>query len=73
MELSFWNNNKKWRIVTVYSQDIEETLRKLKEDIREEEEEHLIIGGNWNTRTGEEGRPIEIGKIEVGEMSLVGG
>lgn len=28
MEISFWNNNKKWKIVTVYSQDMEETLKR---------------------------------------------
>lgn len=28
MEISFWNNNKKWKIVMVYSQDMEETLKR---------------------------------------------
>lgn len=39
----------------------------MKKEIPEEEEEHLIIGGDWNARTGEAG-PIEIRGIEVGEM-----
>lgn len=28
MEISFWNNNKKWKIMRVYSQDMEETLKR---------------------------------------------
>lgn len=40
----------------------------MKEEIPEEDDEHLIIEADLNARTGEEGRPIEIRGIEVGEM-----
>lgn len=40
----------------------------MKEEIPEEDEEHLIIEGDLNARTGEEGGPIEIRGIEVEEM-----
>ncbi|XP_036150976.1 golgin subfamily A member 6-like protein 22, partial [Monomorium pharaonis] len=60
------HNGNRWRIVTVYSQDIEETMDALTELIQEEEEEFLMIGGDCNARTGREGGPI---REEEGEDS----
>ena len=47
-----------WRVLTVYSQKIEETMREIAEGIEEEKEEALLIGGNFNARVGEEGGPF---------------
>lgn len=65
-EVKFTLSGNKWRVVTIYSQNIEETQRKLEDNIREEEEGHLIIGGDWNARTGDEGGPVR-GEIEERE------
>lgn len=59
MEIKFTHNKNRWRIVTIYSQDMEETMEKLKEEIEEDKKGFLIIGGDFNARTGEEGGPIE--------------
>ncbi|XP_025997477.2 golgin subfamily A member 6-like protein 6 [Solenopsis invicta] len=52
-------NGNSWRIVTLYSQKIEETVETLTEQIPEEEENYLLIGGDFNARTGNKGGPIE--------------
>lgn len=61
METSFVYDKKKWRIVTLYSQDIKEALDIIKE-IKEEVEEYLMIGGDFNARTGNEGGLIGEGE-----------
>lgn len=48
----------RWNIITVYSQNIEETMEIITEYIQEEKEEHLVIGGDYNARTGNRGGPI---------------
>jgi len=45
-------NDNKWKIITLYSQKIEETIEVLFEHVPEEEEECLVIGGDCNARTG---------------------
>ena len=40
-------NGNRWRIITLYSQKIEKTMETLTEHILEEEEEHLLIGGDF--------------------------
>ncbi|XP_039304823.1 golgin subfamily A member 6-like protein 22 [Solenopsis invicta] len=52
-------NGNSWRIVTLYSQKIEETVETLTEQIPEEEENYLLIEGDFNARTGNKGGPIE--------------
>lgn len=47
-----------WRVLTVYSQKIEETMKEIVEGIEEEEEEALLIGGDFNARVGDEGGPF---------------
>jgi len=54
MELCVMYNKNKWRIITIYSQNVEETLVNLREEIEEEKEGHLMIGGDYNARTGNE-------------------
>lgn len=57
-EIGLKYNGNRWRIVTVYSQDIEENMNILTDQIHEEEEEYVMIGGDYNARTGNEGGPI---------------
>lgn len=62
MELSFVYNRNRWRMLTVYSQNVEENLKVIMEEIQENEENYLIIGGDLNARTGNEGGPIGRGE-----------
>ncbi|KAG7203932.1 hypothetical protein KM043_017090 [Ampulex compressa] len=55
-------NNKNWRIVVVYSSNIGETLGYLESEIKEEEEDLLLLGGDFNARTANEGGPIGRGE-----------
>lgn len=59
-EINLLYNGNKWRIVTLYSRRIEETMGPLLEHIQEEEEEYLLLGGEYfNARTGSEGGPLK--------------
>ncbi|KAK2574800.1 hypothetical protein KPH14_012991, partial [Odynerus spinipes] len=61
---------KEWRVFVLYSHEIKETLDKLSVAMEERDEKMLIIGGDWNARTGVEGGNAleEIGK-EGGRLS----
>lgn len=43
-------NKNKWKIVTLYSRNIEEILETIMEEIQKEEEGHLMMGGDFNAR-----------------------
>lgn len=58
MEVRFENNKKKWRIITLYSRNIKETLEEVIKEIKEQEKEYLLMEGNFNPRTGNGGGPI---------------
>ena len=58
VEIELTRTKERWRIFVIYSQKIEETLEELKREIKEEKEGHLMIGGDFNARTGNEGGPI---------------
>lgn len=64
MDLSFVYNKNRWRMFIVYSQNVEESLKVIMEEVkvRENEEEYLIIEGDLNARTGNEGGPIGNGE-----------
>jgi len=51
-------NGNKWRIITLYSQKMKDTMETLREKVEEEDEEWLLIGGDFNARTGSRGGPI---------------
>lgn len=46
-------NEKKWRIITIYSQNIKEMMESMKEEVKEGKEEYLILGGAILTREQE--------------------
>ena len=50
--------------MVVYNQDTKGTWKEIEERVDGREEEVMIIGGDWNARTGEEGGPIneDLGK-----------
>lgn len=54
-------NGNRWKIVTIYSQNVEEPLETLMEEIQEAEKGYLMVGGDFNARTGNEGGPIGTG------------
>ena len=58
MERKIVYNGKTCRVMVVYNQDTKETWKEIEERVDGREEEVVIIGGDWNARTGEEGRPI---------------
>lgn len=70
MDLSFVYNKNRWRMFIVYSQNVEESLKVIMEEVkvRENEEEYLIIEGDLNARTGNEGGPIGNGERKEEEI-----
>lgn len=42
-------------IIIIYSQDSQETIEKFKESIEEANEEYVILGGDFNAKTGNRG------------------
>lgn len=65
-ELKVGIGEKIWRILVMYSQSIEETMKIIKTGIEEREEECLVLGGDFNARVGEEGGPFrEIGNEQM--------
>lgn len=62
MEIGITYNKNKWKIVTLYSQNIEKTLDSLLEKIEEDKEGYLVLGRDFNARTGDEEGPIRLGK-----------
>lgn len=51
MECKLKHNENKWRIITVYSQKIEETLETVIEWIPKENEKYLLVRGNFSKYT----------------------
>lgn len=50
MEWRIKHKKKRWRIMTVYSQNVKETMITILDGIEETQEDVLIIGGDWNSR-----------------------
>ncbi|XP_024874051.1 trichohyalin-like [Temnothorax curvispinosus] len=48
-------NNTEWRILTVYSRNIKETVKDLRQIIHSPENRRVLIGGDFNARIGDEG------------------
>lgn len=61
-EINLEYNGNRWRIITLYSRKIEDTIGSLLEYIQEEE--YLLMGGDFNARTGNKGGPIREEKEE---------
>lgn len=55
MEISFMYNKNKWRIFTIYNQNVEEILKVVIEEVQENED--LVIR-DFNARMGNERGPI---------------
>lgn len=55
MEINFKLNKRKWRLVTVYSRNMEETMECVTAETKEEEEELLLLGWDINAKTADEG------------------
>lgn len=53
---------------SVYSSGIEEMLKILMERIQKEEEEYLVIRGDFNVRTGSEEGPLETERGKAREI-----
>lgn len=64
MKVKFKHNNNKWRIIILYNQNIEEILGNVMQEIKEKEG-YLLLGDDFNARTGDEGGPI--GMVEEKE------
>ena len=57
-EVEIIHNKNRWKIFVIYSQNVEEIMESIKETMPEEEEDYVLIGGDFNARTGNEGGPI---------------
>ena len=66
VEIEISHNRARWKIFVIYCQKMEETLGELEENIKEEEEGYIMIGGDYNARTSKEGGPIVHG-VEKGK------
>ncbi|XP_018307231.1 trichohyalin-like [Mycetomoellerius zeteki] len=62
MEMKLELEGNSWRIFTIYSQKIDETMDRILERLQEEEE-LLLLGGDFNARTGNKGGPIREEKV----------
>lgn len=58
METEFQYSGNKWRVITVYCQNVKEVIEGIKAEMKEEEEENLIFGGDFNARMGNKGGPV---------------
>lgn len=47
-EVKTEHDRNRWRIITLYSQDTKEIMNTIMDQIQEEEEEYLVIGGHFN-------------------------
>lgn len=45
-EVEITHNGNKWKIFVIYSQKVEEIIESIKEEVPEEEEDYLMIGGD---------------------------
>ncbi|KAL6421364.1 hypothetical protein ACFW04_014701 [Cataglyphis niger] len=72
VEIKLRYNGNRWKIITIYSQDVEETMQTIKEQIQEKKEEHLVIGRDFNARTDNGGGPMreEDDKIRETKKSI---
>ncbi|XP_011637362.1 trichohyalin-like [Pogonomyrmex barbatus] len=70
-EMEIVHGGSRWRIVTVYSHCIEETMEVLLEGIQEEKESHLIIGALEEIKNMKEGDRIESDHVPL-EVELEG-
>lgn len=52
MEINVKLGESKWKIITLYSQNMKEIVKMLKREIKEGKEEYLLIGGDYNARIG---------------------
>lgn len=66
MEIEVIYNRMKWRVITLYSQNVKKTLEEMMKEIKEEEEEYLMTGGDFNARIGNKGMPIGTGEKKEG-------
>ncbi|XP_077262981.1 uncharacterized protein LOC143897893 isoform X1 [Temnothorax americanus] len=58
VEIRLEYNRNKWRIITLYSQKVEDTMETLREKVQKEDEEWVLVGGDFNAKTGSRGGPI---------------
>lgn len=58
MEAEVILNEKKWRILTIYNQNIGDIMEQVIRGVDEDGEGCLLLGGDLNARMGEEGGPI---------------
>ncbi|RYA67777.1 hypothetical protein DD592_27285, partial [Enterobacter cloacae complex sp. 2DZ2F20B] len=51
-------DNNRWEIITVYSKKMEETKINIEMKTKEKGDEKILIGGNFNARSGDKGTRI---------------
>lgn len=55
MERRLTRRREVWRIISIYSREMEKTKKKLEKMLSETDSRKIIIGGDWNARIGEDG------------------
>lgn len=66
MEIKLIYNRMKWRVITLYNQNVKKTLEEMMKEIKEEEREYLMTGGDFNARIGNKEVPIGTGEKKEG-------
>jgi hypothetical protein len=55
MERKVHRGNKWWKIMTIYSKEVKTTRRRVENGMKENREECMLMGGDFNGRIGERG------------------
>jgi hypothetical protein len=55
MERNVHIGNKWWKIMTIYSKEMKTTIRGVEDKIKENRENCMLLGGDFNGRIGERG------------------
>jgi hypothetical protein len=55
MERKVHIGNKWWKIMTIYSKEVKTTRRRVEDPMKENREDRILLGGDYNGRRGERG------------------
>jgi hypothetical protein len=55
MERKVHIGNKWWKIMTIYSKEMKTTRRRVEDAMKENREDCILLGGDFNGRMGERG------------------
>jgi hypothetical protein len=63
-------DNKWWKIMTIYSKEMKTTRRRVEDAMKENWEDRILLGGDFNGRTEKEEQEIGNRRGEMGKENL---